>query len=187
MAQKKNSRTTTITTCNPPGLDTLMPEIYDHLRYVARKMLLKSARSSNKGLTMQATAVVHEAWAKLSKNGIKPNDRQHLIALSSRVIRQVVSDYVRSRERDKRGGGKERLQLDEVLITAGVRSEELIALDDAMNELAKFGPRQAQVVELRFFGSLTMSEISELLGVSKRTVEDDWAAAKAWLYDKIIN
>lgn len=165
-----------------PGLDTMMPEVYDHLRNIAHSML---GDADKKGFTLQATAVVHEAWAKMSNNNIKPVDRKHLISLACCAIRQVVIDYARTRSRVKRGSGKNKLQLDEAIVSAQERNIDLISLDDALKELATFGPRQAQIVEMKFFGSLTMSEISEMLGVSKRTVEQDWVTAKTWLHKKL--
>jgi len=165
------------------GLDTLMPEVYDELRVVARGML---GRADRAGFTLQATAVVHEAWARLARNGAKPNDRHHLVMLASRVIRQVVIDHARGRKRIKRGGDREKMPLlDEAVVSAESCAIDLIALDEALGELAGFGERQAQVVELKFFGGLSMLEIAEVIGVSKRTVEDDWSAARAWLEEQL--
>ncbi len=123
---------------------------------------------------------------RLAGYGAMPNDRHHLIMLASRVIRQVVIDHARGRNRVKRGGDREKMPLlDEAVASAELCDLDLLALDEALSELADFGERQAQVVELKFFGGLPMLEIAEVIGVSKRTVEDDWSAARAWLCEQL--
>ncbi|MBL1219153.1 MAG: sigma-70 family RNA polymerase sigma factor [Planctomycetes bacterium] len=166
------------------NLGNLMPEVYDQLRFVARNMVGYGG-AGNRTPTLGATALVHEAWARLAASGIQPNDKQHLLALASRVLRQVLIDYVRTKGRHKRGGDVMRLHLDEAITAAQKRSIDLLELDEVLTRLADFGPRQAQVVEMRFFGSLTPDEIAGVLGVSRRTVENDWAAARSWLYGQL--
>jgi len=169
------------------SLNTVMPEVYGQLRATAQNLLNKyhGPTNDNGHPTLQATALVHEAWARLIESGCEPDDRKHLTAMAGKVIRHVLIDYARGRNRDKRGGGHRRIALDETLTAAEARNINLIELDEALRELEQFGPRQAKVVELRFFGGLTMREIAETLGVSLRTVEQDWVTARTWLHGKL--
>lgn len=162
--------------------NTQLPaEVYEQLRAVARSMMLNARH----GHTLQATAVANEAWIRLYRSGVTISDRGAWFGLASRVIRQVLVDHARRKSRQKRGGGATVLSLDDRSAPDAQNSIDLVALDEALKELAAFGPRQARVVELRFFGGMTMSEIAEVIGVSKRTIENDWAAARAWLRQRI--
>jgi len=160
------------------ALDSLMPLVYHELRRIA-SYILKGERPGN---TLQPTALVSEAYLKLA-GGTKMRwqDRAHFFAVAARAMRQILVDYARRHQREKRGGKAQRLQLDEALVFAVERSEELLALDEAMDRLAAVDQRKARVVELRFFAGLENKEIGEVLNVSANTVMRDWNLAKAWL------
>ena len=169
---------------NQTALDKLMPLVYDELRRQASRFL----RNERKHHTLQTTALIHEAYLKLlGNNQIEWQNRNHFFALASTAMRRILVDYARERHREKRGGLAENLPLDEALqISANEKSVDLIALDEALNRLAKLDARQAQVVELRYFSGLSNDETAEVLGVSNATVRLDWNLAKAWLKQEII-
>jgi RNA polymerase sigma factor (TIGR02999 family) len=159
----------------------LLPLVYDELRRLARHHL-RSERSDH---TLQSTALVHEAYMRMVKPGSPQLEgRRHFFALASQVMREILVDYARNRRAAKRDGG-ERLTLDEAAELSGSKGVDLLALDDALNELAKMNPRQSRIVEMKFFGGLQIGEVSEVLGISSATVERDWAVARAWLYREI--
>jgi len=155
-------------------------DIYAELRRLAHLMMQKQPP----GHTLQATALVHEAWLKLNQYNETINDQHHLLALGSRAIRQVLTDHARKKQAIKRAGDRQRISFDGNMMKENPGDADpydLIALDEALNELATCSERPAQVIELRFFGGLTMSEIADVLHTSKKTVENDWAFARAWL------
>lgn len=159
----------------------LLPLVYDELRRLARHHL-RAERSDH---TLQSTALVHEAYLRLVKPGsLQLESRRHFFALASQLMREILVDYARSRRAAKRDGG-DRLTLDEAAELSGSKGVDLLALDDALNELAKMSPRQSRIVELKFFGGLQIGEVSDVLGVSSATVERDWAVARAWLHREI--
>ena len=168
---------------NQTAWDKLMPLVYDELRRQASRYL----RNERSGHTLQTTALIHEAYLKLlGNNQIEWQNRNHFFALASTAMRRILVDYARERHREKRGGLAENLPLDEALqISANEKSVDLIALDEALNRLAKLDARQAQVVELRYFSGLSNDETAEVLGVSNATVRLDWNLAKAWLKQEI--
>ena len=163
-------------------LDALFSATYVELRHLA--VLVKRR---HKSATLSPTALVHEAWLKLSgSNGVSAVSQLHFKRIAARAMRQVLIDDIRRRKTAKRGG------LNDVLVTMDFSSEpmifaddELIALDSSLNKLAQMNPRQAAMVESRFFGGLEMAEIAELLGISEATVLRDWRAAKAWLAQEV--
>lgn len=162
--------------------DSLFPIVYQELRNAAERLL----RREQTGHTLQPTALVHEAFLKLA--GSTPPaawNRAHFIGIAARAMRQILVDHARSRRTEKRGRGMVPVELTETGFEPGLSREELITLDDALNELARRNPRLAQVVEYRFFGGLTEEEIAELLEVTPRTVQRDWATARAWLYQEL--
>lgn len=160
------------------ALDELMQIVYEELRRLAHRQLAKERQDH----TLQTTALVNEAYLKLvDQKRVKWQGRSHFFALSSQLMRRILVDYARSRQYAKRGGGKSALPLDEALIVAPERASEMIALDEALTELAKHDERKARIVELRFFSGMSIDETSELLGVSPGTVMKDWTLAKAWL------
>ena len=169
---------------NQTALDKLMPLVYAELRRQASRYL----RNERQGHTLQTTALIHEAYLKLlGNNQIEWQNRNHFFALASTAMRRILVDYARTRHREKRGGLAENLPLDEALqISANEKSVDLIALDEALNRLAKLDARQARVVELRYFSGLSNDETAEVLGVSNATVRLDWNLAKAWLKQEII-
>lgn len=164
---------------NQAVLDDLMPLVYDELRRQASRYL----RNERQGHTLQTTALIHEAYLKLiGINQIEWQNRAHFFAIASTAMRRILVDYARERKREKRGGIAENLPLTEALqISSNEKSVDLIALDEALNRLAKLDERQARVVELRYFSGLSNDETAEVLGVSNATVRNDWNLAKAWL------
>jgi len=157
------------------AIDQLIPLVYDELRSLARRQL----RRERAGHTLHATALVHEAYAKLSGGTFDASDRGHFLSIAARAMRQVLVDHARTRDAAKRGGGWARTTLSDGDHAVGFRPDELIALDQALEQL---DDRQRQVVELRFFAGLEEREVAEVLGVTDRTVRRDWVKARAWLY-----
>jgi RNA polymerase sigma factor (TIGR02999 family) len=160
------------------ALDQLTPLIYDELRKIAARHL----RREREGHTLQTTALAHEAFLKLANQpGLDWQNRAHFFAIAARLVRQILVDYARAGRRVKRGGGLKTLVLDETLAPADRRSVELIALNDALDGLARLDQQQSRVVELRFFGGLSVEETAAVLQVSRATVNRDWVTARAWL------
>jgi RNA polymerase sigma factor (TIGR02999 family) len=167
------------------ALDRLTPLVYDELRRVARRYI----RNQRPGITLQPTALVHEAYLRLMDvKSAAWRDRAHFFAASSQIMRRILVDAARARASQKRGGGAERMNhstavnLDEIPALFGSdRSAELLALDDALMRLAQKDGRKGKVVEFRFFGGLSVEETADVLKVSPQTVMRDWRLAKAWL------
>ena len=160
------------------ALDQLIPLVHDELRQLARRHMA----GERPGHTLQATALVNEAYLRLIEvNQVRWQNRAHFFAMASRVMRRILVDAARARGYQKRGGGAETVSLDEALLVSGEPRQDLIALDDALNALAAFDLRKSQVVEMRFFGGLSVEETAEALHVSADTVMRDWRLAKAWL------
>jgi RNA polymerase sigma factor (TIGR02999 family) len=157
------------------AMDRLVPLVYDELRALARRQL-RHERSNH---TLQATALVHEAYAKLVSSAVNATDRAHFLAIAARAMRQVLVDHARTHKAQKRGGGWMRTTLGDGQMAAEFRAEEMLALDTALDEL---DARQRQVVEFRFFAGMEEQEIATVLGVTDRTVRRDWVKARAWLY-----
>jgi len=134
--------------------------------------------------TLQTTAILNEAYLRLVDNNPKPpwQNRTHFVAAAAQLMRRIMVDHARERRSLKRGGGAVKVTLDETAFVTESRSEELLALDDALERLAVQDPRKSQIVELRYFGGLTVEETAEFLKLSRRTVEREWTMAKAWLY-----
>lgn len=160
------------------ALDQLVPLIHDDLRRLARQR----ANSLAPGASLQATALVNEAYLRLAHSTpTEFKDRAHFFAVSATVMRQIIIDEARSRSRDKRGGDWQRVALDEAEVGAGADPERLLAIDEALQRLSGVDGRKARVVELRFFAGMTNSEIADVLSVSADTVKRDWTFAKLWL------
>ena len=160
----------------------LLPLVYDELRRLAAACL----QGERPGHTLQPTALVHEAYLKLvDQRTAGWQDRMQFLGVAAKAMRRILVDYARSHRAAKRGGSWERAPLDDAVVHAGGRAENLVALDDALVRLARFDEQKARVVELRFFGGLTVAEVAEVLGVSHRTVERDWTLAKAWLRGEV--
>jgi RNA polymerase sigma factor (TIGR02999 family) len=163
---------------NEDAFHALLPLVYNELRRLAHYHL----QSERDGHSMQSTALVHEAYLRLA--GGKPldlQDRAHFIAVASRAMRQILVDYARGRSATKRDGGC-RIDYEDLAMLPAKRDSELVALDDALQELGRIDERQGKIVEMRFFGGLSAPEISEVLGVSRATVDRDWATARVWLH-----
>lgn len=159
------------------ALDALVPLIYNELRGLAHHYL----QGERSGHTLQTTALVHEAYMRLAKQGpFQTQNREHFVAVAARLMRQILVDYARSHRAAKRGA-ECRVEMEEDLELPQQRGADVIALDDALNQLSQIDPQQSRIVELRFFGGLTTEEISEVLGISVATIGRDWNMAKAWL------
>jgi RNA polymerase sigma factor (TIGR02999 family) len=160
------------------ALQRLMPVVHAELRRLARREM----RRERAGHTLQTTALVNEAYLRLvDMSGVSWNDRAHFFAMSARLMRRILVDHARSRLYQKRGGGAKVVSFDEGLTVAREPSANLVALDDALKALATLDERKSQVVELRFFGGLSVDETAAALDVSPSTVLRDWRLAKAWL------
>ena len=158
--------------------DELLTGLYRELRRLAAGYLRRDRREH----TLQPTAPVNEAYMKmLGGQRISWQNRAHFFAVAARVMRQILIDYARARKTDKRGGGVDFLQLDEALVFDKGRPSELLALDDALDRLEREDPRAHQIVELRFFGGLSIKETAEVMGLSARTVKREWSFGRAWL------
>jgi RNA polymerase sigma-70 factor (ECF subfamily) len=162
-------------------LDRLTPIVYDELHRLARRYM----KGERPGHSLQATALVNEAYMRLvDYKGMQWHNRAHFFAVSAQVMRRILVDHARRRN-PKRGGGVQHVSLEDTAIVGGDRAADFIALDDAMKELEKFDARKMQVVEMRFFGGLSVEETAEVLKVSTVTVMRDWSSAKAWLYREL--
>jgi RNA polymerase sigma factor (TIGR02999 family) len=166
------------------ALDHLTSLLYGELRYVAHRYM----RRERGGNSLQTTGLVSEAFLRLAEvKGIDWQDRAHFLAVSARIMRRILVESARARASAKRGGGMARvdhaagIDLDSIVATRSERAEELCALDDALQALALMDPRRAQVIELRFFGGLTVEETADVLNISRQTVMRDWKLARAWL------
>src|SRR5262245_7174228 len=167
---------------NQAALEELMPLVYDELRKVAARHL----RRQRPGHSLQTTALVNEAYLRLiDSSQVRWQNRAHFFAVSAQLMRRILVDFARSRSNLKRGAGAERVTLDDALLITPERGADLLALDDALTRLAGLNPRQAQVVELRYFGGLNEEEAAEALKVSLRTIQRDWNLARLWLYREL--
>lgn len=167
---------------DPGALERLTPLIYDELRRIAHRY----ARRERNGHTLQTTALVHEAYLRLAGTE-KPDwqNRSHFFAVTAQVMRHVLIDHARRRRYIKHGGEAQQIPIEEASLMARERAAELVALDEALEELARIDPRKSRVVELRYFGGLSLEETAEAVGVSLMTVRRDWRAAKAWLFRRL--
>ena len=171
------------------ALDKLTPLVYDEIRRIAHRYV----QGEREGHTLQTTALVNEAYLRLAgQQQINWQNRSHFFAVTAQVMRHILIDYARRRHYVKHGGDAQRVPFAEALATEEAvlmsepRAAELLALNEALNDLAKLDPRKSRVVELRYFGGLNLEETAEVLEVSVMTVRRDWRAAKAWLY-KAVN
>lgn len=185
MASAENAETTEVTQLllawragDEQALEQLMPLVYAELRRIARNYL----RKERAGHSLQTAALVNEAYLRLlDAQHISWQNRAHFFAISSTLMRRVLVDMARERQARKRGGSARQIVLDEGLIAGAERTEDLVALDEALTALAAVDARKCKVVELRFFGGLSEAEMAEVLHVSPETVRRDWRLAKAWL------
>lgn len=164
------------------ALDRLMPLVYQELRHIAKRNMARE----RPGHTLQTTALVNEVYLRLvDERKVSWQDRAHFFAICANTMRRILVDFARSRGYQKRGGGERPLSLDESLDVAGCPRSDLLAVDDALTRLAALDPRKSQVVEMRFFGGLSVEETAEALKISRETVMRDWKMAKAWLYREL--
>ena len=162
--------------------DKLIALVQPELRRLARRHM----RRERPGHTLQTTALVHEVYLKLvDKSRPDWQSRAHFFAVAATLMRRIMVDHARERRAQKRGGGAVKVELDEAALISEGRASELLALDEALDRLAAFDPRKCQVVEMRYFGGLTMDEIAEVLNVHSNTAARDWSAARAWLYAEL--
>jgi RNA polymerase sigma factor (TIGR02999 family) len=162
----------------------LIPVIYDELRRLAGHYM----RRERPDHTLQATALVHEAFLRLTEQrNVDWQNKAHFFGIAAQIMRRILIDHARARLRGKRGGGGQRLVLDEGVSLTNARSSELLAINEALNRLSRLDARQARIVELRFFGGLSVEETAHVLGVSPKTVKRDWSVAKAWLHGELRN
>jgi RNA polymerase sigma factor (TIGR02999 family) len=164
----------------------LMPLVYDELRRLAASYI----RNEKPGQTLQATALVHEAFVRLSAEKGRPwKNRTHFLAIAALSMRQILVQRARARHADKRGGDAERITLDESLLAdqarPGAGGVDVVALDEALERLAAFDPQQAKIVELRYFGGMTVEETADALEISPATVKRHWTIARAWLHKEL--
>jgi RNA polymerase sigma-70 factor (ECF subfamily) len=188
MAPSAHSPTREVTTLlrrlsagDKSAADELFPQIYTQLKRFAAAQL----RNERPDHTLQATALVNEAYLKLTQGGPPWKDRTHFFALAAKAMRRILTDHARKRNAEKRDGAKNHVEFDDALYVSSEQSDLIAVVDEALEELAHLDPRQAQIVELRFFGGLSEEEIAEILKISSRTVKRDWAMARAWLRGKI--
>lgn len=166
------------------ALNELFPLIYDELRKLAG-IRMSSERGNH---TLQPTALVHEVYMRLiDQHSVDWQNRAHFFGLASEMMRRILVTHAVAKKTNKRGGEFVHLELDEALSFAGENEIDFVELDSALNELEKFAPRQAKVVEMRFFGGLTVEEVASAMNLDDRTIKRDWRTAKAWLFEKLKN
>ena len=164
------------------ALDKLIPLVYQELKRLARYHM----RRERANHTLQTSALVNEAYVRLvDYKKMRWQDRSHFFAVAAQAMRRILVDYARNRSRAKRGGETRQVSLDEAATLAGDKAGELVALDAALMKLAEFDPRKSQIVELRYFGGLSIEETAEVVGVSPVTVKREWSTAKIWLHREV--
>lgn len=164
--------------------NTLFSVVYDQLKEIAGYHLLH--RQAGKNQTLSQTAIVHEVYLKLVEyTGSEWKNRAHFYAVASRCMRQILIDYSRKKTTEKRGGNYQNITLDENRINLEQHAEDIIALNHLIDQMAEFDERKSKIVEMRFFGGMTVREISEVLDISTRTVDRDWHKARAWLIKEL--
>ena len=164
------------------AIEKLTPIIYDELRRIAHRYV----RRERQGHTLETTALVNEAYLRVARQQqMKWQNRAHFFAVTAQVMRHILIDHARRRRYLKHGGEGQTVALEEASMMSDERAQEIIALDEALRELAKVDPRKSRVVELRYFGGLSLEETAEVLNISLMTVRRDWRAAKAWLYKAV--
>lgn len=169
---------------DPAALDRLLPVVYGELRQMAHRYMARQ----NPGHTLQTAALINEAFLKLVGQPDKQfANRAHFFGVAAQAMRSILVDYARAKQFAKRGGGIHPVALDEALTVSAERAAELVALDDALQELAKVDARKCRVVELRYFGGLSVAETAQVLQLAEITVMRDWSMAKAWLHRELSN
>lgn len=182
MKASRSSRVTQFLEKPEPGsrpiAEQLFAEVYTELRALAARYL----RRERKDHTLQPTALVHEAYLRLvDQTRVDWQGKLHFMAIAAQAMRRILVDHARRRGVVKRGGHRHRIALDDNLISESSRDEDVLVLEDALTKLARLDPCQAQMVELRFFGGLSIAEVAKVMGISKRSVEREWTMVRAWL------
>ena len=164
------------------ALEQLLPLVYDELHRLAGAYL----RGERRGHTLQTTALINEAYLRLAEwKNVEWKNRAHFLGVAAQMMRRVLVDFARSRHYTKRGGDAQPVEFEEAKIAAPRRDAEIIALDDALKTLAEIDPRKCLLVELRYFGGLSVEETADVMNLSPRTVMREWQAARAWLYREL--
>ena len=164
------------------ALDKLMPLIHEELRRLAHHYMNRERADH----TLQTTALVNEAYLRLvNRKEVQWQNRTHFFAIAATLMRNILVDHARSHAYAKRGGGAAKTELDEAMVVSQERAMEVLALDEVLKQLAVFDPQQSQVVELRFFGGLTIEETADVLDLSPATIKREWKTARAWLYHEL--
>jgi RNA polymerase sigma factor (TIGR02999 family) len=166
---------------DPTAEESLLPLVYRELHRLARSYM----RRERPDHTLQPTALINEAYLRLAGGEIDWKNREHFIGVAAQVMRRVLVDHARSHLAEIRGGGRKRVELDEGLALSPQNVEELLPLNEALDRLAKINARQARVVELHYFGGLSMLQIAALLHISERSVKRDWSLARIWLFEEL--
>lgn len=166
---------------DPDAEQALIPLVYQELHRLARSYMRRERHDH----TLQPTALIHEAYLRLAKEEVDWKSRQHFIGVAAHVMRRVLVDHARAHRAAVRGGDLKRVDLEDGLAASTERKEEVILVDSALERLAKRNPRQARVVELRYFGGLSMEEIAALLSISLRSANRDWSLARLWLFQEL--
>jgi RNA polymerase sigma factor (TIGR02999 family) len=171
-----------VTAGKPEAMEQLIPAVYDELRRLAAVYL----RGERSGHTLQPTALVHEAYLRLiDQQRVEWQNRAHFFGVAAQAMRRILVDHARARHRVKRGGPQEPVPLDDLQVAAAGRSIDMLALDEALTRLAALDPRQARIVELRYFAGLSVEETGEVENISPATVKREWSMAKAWLHSEL--
>src|SRR6266699_3230444 len=164
------------------ALDRLMPLIHQELRRLSHRYMSRE----HPGHTLQTTALVNEAYVRLvNRKGVHWQNRAHFFAMAAQLMRSILVDHARSHAYAKRGGGAHKIALDDAMAVSQQRAADVVALDDALKRLAEIDPRQSRIVEMKFFGGLTIEETGEVLGLSPATIKREWSTAKAWLFHEM--
>jgi RNA polymerase sigma-70 factor (ECF subfamily) len=170
-----------MTSGDPSAADHLLPLVYAELHRLAAAYM----RRERQDHTLQPTALINEAYLRLAGEDVNWQNREHFIGVAANVMRRVLVDYARAHKAEMRGGGLRRVELDEGVAISAERSEEVLSLDEALNRLMELNPRQARVVELRYFGGLSVDQIASILAIAPRSVKRDWALARIWLFKQL--
>lgn len=166
---------------DPSAVERLLPLVYSELHRLAASYM----RRERQDHTLQPTALINEAYLRLAKEDLDWQNREHFFVVAANVMRRVLVDYARAHKAKMRGGDLRRVDLEEGLAISVERTEEMLALDEALNRLAELNQRQARVVELRYFGGLSEEQIAAVLGIATRSVKRDWALARIWLFNEL--
>lgn len=159
----------------------LLPLVYQELHRLARSYM----RRERPDHTLQATALINEAYLRLAGSPVDWKNREHFIGIAAQVMRRVLVDHARAHNAEIRGAGLKRVEIDECLVQSSARNDEVLQVDEALNRLANIHARQARVVELHYFAGLSMEEIAAMLGISVRSVKHDWSLARLWLFEEL--